>query len=72
MQQLASDPIVNVRMNVAKVIKALQQNKKAPAKEAEALIRKLRQDANEDVRDAAAPAITASQTTVTSSEKAIQ
>lgn len=51
--QLAEDPVPNVRLNIAKAALALLRGEKVAAKDAETVLAKLRQDATEDVRDAA-------------------
>eukprot|EP00796_Vickermania_ingenoplastis_P005696 gene5696-4061_t len=51
--QLRSDPVPNVRLNVAKAVLALLKAGKVTAKDADTVLSKLRQDNTVDVRDAA-------------------
>lgn len=50
---LQSDPVPNVRMNVARAVVALQGANKVSERDAQAVLRKLSEDSQEDVRDAA-------------------
>lgn len=52
LQMLQEDPVPNVRINVAKAVVALQRGEKIPTRLATAVLNKLKQDEQEDVRDA--------------------
>lgn len=51
--QLRSDPVPNVRLNIAKSVGALAKAGKVSTKEAETVLSTLRQDSSADVREAA-------------------
>lgn len=55
--KLESDPVPNVRLNVAKTVGALRRAGKVPTKDAEFVLKKLSQDPSADVREAAEKAL---------------
>ena len=53
--RLCADPVANVRIAAAKVVRGVQAARKVPAGDVDGLLAKLRADPDVDVRDAAAP-----------------